>query len=109
METRQRYEIRRTIKSIKEYIKTLTILEEQQTDIADKILFEKMKLKLLVAIKNLEYQLEKEEEPVRLTTTVWTSSAIKKFHTNYLPGSTCYVLQDNAFYILDTNHEWVKI
>ena len=109
MEKRQEYEIRQTIELIREYLKTLTILEEQQTDIADKIPFEKMKLKLSMAINNLEYQLEKEkEELVRLTTTVWSSSAIKKLHTNYLPGSTCYVLQDNDFYILDTNHEWVK-
>lgn len=111
MKTKQDYKIHQTIELIKEYISTLTILEEQQTDIADKLPFEKMKLKLSIAIKNLEYQLEKEKEEklVRLTTTVWSSSAIKKFHTNYLPGSTCYVLQDDDFYILNKNHEWVKV
>ena len=111
METRQNYEIRQAIKAIKEYLKMLIILEEQQTDIADKLPFERMNLELSMAIKNLEYQLEKEKEEklVRLTTTVWSSSAIKKFHTNYLPGSTCYVLQDDTFYILNKNHEWVKM
>ena len=111
METKQDYEIHQTIELIKEYLETLTNLEEQQTDIADKIQFENMKLELSMAIKDLEYQLgrEKEEKLVRLTTTVWSASAIKHFHKNYLPGSTCYVLQDDDFYILDTNYEWVKV
>lgn len=108
MENKQAYEIRKTIKLVREYLETLTILEEQQTDIADKIPFESMRLDLLMAIKNLEYQLVKEEKPIKLTTTVWAASAIKTFHANYLSGSTCYVLQDNDLYILDTNHEWVK-
>ena len=108
METKQNYEIRQTIKLIREYLKKLIILEEQQTDIVDKIPFETMNQKLSMAIKNLEYQLVKEEKPIKLTTTVWAASAIKTFHANYLPGSTCYVLQDNDLYILDTNHEWVK-
>ena len=111
MGTKQDYEIRQAIELIREYIKTLIILEEQQTNIADKIPFERMNQKLSMAIKDLEYQLgrEKEEKLVRLTTTVWSASAIKHFHKNYLPGSTCYVLQDNNFYILDTNYEWVKV
>ena len=103
------YEIHQAIEAIREYLKILTIAEEQQTDIADKIPFERMNLELSMAIKNLEYQLEKEEELTRLTTSVWKTSEIRKLHTNYLPGSTCYVLQDNDFYILNKNHEWVKV
>lgn len=109
METWKSYEIHQTIELIREYLETLTILEEQQTDIADKLPFESIKVNLLIAIKDLEYQLEKEKELVKLATSVRSSSEIKKLHTNYLPGSTCYVLQDNDFYILDTNHEWVKV
>ena len=105
METKQDYEIRQTIELIREYLKTLIILEEQQTDIADKLPFERMNLELSMAIKNLEYQLEKEK---LVTLAVWSSSEMKKLHTSYLPGSICYVLQDNALYILDTDHEWVK-
>jgi hypothetical protein len=109
METRKDYEIHQTIELIREYLETLTILEEQQTDIADKLPFEEMKQNLSMAIKNLEYQLEKEKKPILLTTTVWSSSEMKKLYTNYLPGSICYVLQDNDLYILDTDHEWVKV
>jgi hypothetical protein len=107
METRKSYEIHQTIELIREYLETLTVLEEQQTDIADKLPFASIKVDLLIAIKDLEYQLEK--ELVKLATSVRSSSEIKKLHTNYLPGSICYVLQDNDFYILDTNHEWVKV
>ena len=108
METRKSYEIHQTIELIREYLETLTILEEQQTDIADKLPFESIKVDLLIAIKNLEYQLEKEKQ-VKLITSVLSSLDIKELYTNYLPGSTCYVIQDNDLYILNTNHEWVKI
>ena len=107
METKQDYEIHQTIRLIREYLKQLAILEEQQTDIADKIPFERMNQKLSMAIKNLEYQLEK-EKLVKLTTAVWAPSEIKTFHVNYLPGSICYGLQDDDFYILDTDYKWIK-
>lgn len=111
METKRDYEIRQAIEAIREYIGILTKAEEQQSDIADKLPYERMIEELAMAIYDLESQLgkEKEEKLVRLTTTVWAASAIKKFKTNYLPGSTCYVLQDDDFYILNKNHEWVKV
>ena len=103
-------EIRQAIEAIREYIKILVILEEQQTDIADKLPFERLNIKLSMAIKDLEYQLEKEkEESVRLSTTVRQSCEIESLGTNYLAGSTCFVFQDASFYILDTNHKWVKV
>lgn len=110
METKRDCEIRRAVQALREYFAKLVDLEYEQTDIADKLPFEKMEEEIAMAIYNLESQLGKEKEkPVRLITTVWAASAIEKFHTNYLPGSTCYVLQDNEFYILNKNHKWVKI
>ena len=110
METKQDYEIRKTIELIREYIRIAIVLKEQQTDIADKFPFERMIEELSMAIFNLEsqYGKNKKEESVKLTIAIWSPSYIEKLHTNYLPGSTCYVLQDNSLYILDTNHEWVK-
>ena len=110
METKQDYEICKTIELIREYIKIAIVLEEQQTDIADKLPFERMIEELSMAIFNLEsqYGKNKKEEQIRIITSVWSPLSIEKLHTNYLPGSTCYVPQDNSLYILDTNHEWIK-
>ena len=101
-------EIRKTIKLLKEYIKMLIVLEEEQIDIANKIPFEKMNIKISMAIKNLEYQLEKEEQ-VRLTTSVYSLSELKSLGTNYLPGSMCFVLQDLSLYVLNNSHEWIQL
>lgn len=56
METKQDYEIRQTIELIRKYIKMAVILEKQQTDIADKLPFEKIIEDLSIAIFNLESQ-----------------------------------------------------
>ena len=54
MYDKQDYEIRQAIEAIREYIKILIILEEQQTDIADKLPFERINKELSMAIFNLE-------------------------------------------------------
>jgi hypothetical protein len=108
----QKNEVREAIKAIRTYIALLVDMEEIETDITDKLPYESMILELSMAIKNLEHcskMVKEEEEPIKLTTSVYSPSAIKSLPTNYLPGSTCFVLQDASFYILDTNHEWVQL
>ena len=56
MEAKQDYEIRQAIEAIREYLKILIIMEEQQTDIADKLPFEIMNKELSMAIFNLQSQ-----------------------------------------------------
>ena len=52
----QDFQIYQAVQGIREYITILITVEEQQSDIADKLLYEKMIEDLSMAIFNLEIQ-----------------------------------------------------
>ena len=54
MDIKQDYEIRQAVEALREYLKKLINLEDEQTDIADKLPFEMMKEEIAMAIFNLE-------------------------------------------------------
>lgn len=54
MEAKQDYEIRQAVEALREYFSQLVDLEYEQTDIADKLPFEKMKEEIAMAIYDLE-------------------------------------------------------
>lgn len=54
MDLKQDYEIRQAVEALREYLRKLINLENEQTDIADKLPFEMMKEEIAMAIFNLE-------------------------------------------------------